>query len=82
MNTVSVTLTDVEYKALLWDCADPAELFRERARVAVRALAACEVQRRLAAGEGIPTGFTVEDLALASPLKAGGVVPIEPGAPA
>lgn len=81
MNTVTVTLTDVEYKALMWDCADPAELFRERARVAVRALAACEVERRLAAGEGVPSGFSIEDLARTSPLQTGRVAPVEPGRP-
>lgn len=69
--TITVTLSDAEYKALTVVALDPSEYVnnfaKERCRIAIDEIVNAEVQRKLAAGEPI-TG-SKEDIVLAADVE-------------
>lgn len=71
MKTISITLTDAEYKALEWAAKDPTEwvenFTKERCRVAIEEIAKAEIDQLLAAGKTI--SGSKEDIVLSANIK-------------
>lgn len=72
MNTITITLSDAELKALNYVASSAQEwaenAVKERCRISIEDIVSQEVQRKLALGETI--SGTKDDIVLAAPIKS------------